>query len=243
MHAPRAAFQPPLPLLRPATVLRCSVNALRPESYFARTARAASACAMPPSPAHDAAARPPRVLMVCLGNICRSPAAEAVLQAAAARRGLEVEVDSCGTGGGSPTWYMSDGFSYHEGDPGDARMRAAAAARGVEITSRSRPLRPGDLEGDRMFDLVVGMDRENLRAMERARAAWNKEGRCAVPEVKWRMLSEFSNDEGFRGKPVPDPYYGGAEGFEHALDLIEGAADGILDELFGAGAVGAGKPG
>jgi protein-tyrosine phosphatase len=185
-----------------------------------------------------AAGRPPRVLMVCLGNICRSPAAEAVLRAAAAHRALPLVVDSCGTGGGSPEWYAAGGFSHHEGDAGDPRMRAAAAARGLDITSRSRPLVPADLEGAGAFDVIVGMDGDNLRAMETARRAWVREGRCAGGEVRWRLLSEFSKDEAFRGQPVPDPYYGGRRGFEHALDLIEGAADGILDELYGEGARG-----
>lgn len=177
--------------------------------------------------------RAPRVLMVCLGNICRSPAAEAVLKAYAARRSLEVDVDSCGTGGGSPNWCEEGGFSYHEGGPGDGRMRVAAGERGYDITSRSRPLRPADLEGGEMFDLIIGMDRSNMQEMERARRIWQQEGKVSVDRVGARLLSEFSSDKSFRGNAVPDPYYGGTQGFEHALDLIEGACEGILDELFG----------
>lgn len=259
MLYPTLAFHSGLPLGRPSPVTRTATSPLHPRSPVPqrsldhlrsppvpptrRRPVPAMTSAPAPPPLTTPPSRAPRVLMVCLGNICRSPAAEAVLRAAAARRGLPVEVDSCGTGGGSPGWYAAGGFSYHEGDGGDPRMRAAAAARGIVIESASRPLAPADLEGDGAFDVVVGMDEANLRAMETARKAWVREGRCGVEEVRWRMMSEFSRDEGFRGEPVPDPYYGGVDGFEHALDLIQGAADGILDELYGVGAVGEGAQG
>ena len=122
------------------------------------------ASARPPS---DAAAPSARVLFLCLGNICRSPAAEAVFSKAVADRGLadRVTVDSCGTGGGSRDWYRKGGFSFHEGDPADSRMTAAARRRAVTLTSRSRPLTPDDVTS---FDRVVTMDGANERAVATA---------------------------------------------------------------------------
>jgi protein-tyrosine phosphatase len=174
-------------------------------------------------------ARPAAVLMVCLGNICRSPAAEAVLRATISRRGLDaaVTVDSCGTGGDSPNWYKPGGFSYHEGDPADARMRQAGANRDYDITSISRPLRSADFEA---FDLILGMDAKNLDAIETARRAWGvgKPGTAGIARVA--LFSSYSPNEQFRGRAVPDPYYGGPEGFEHVLDLIEETCEAILSD-------------
>jgi protein-tyrosine phosphatase len=173
--------------------------------------------------------RPAGVLMVCLGNICRSPAAEAVLRATISRRGLDsaVTVDSCGTGGDSPNWYKPGGFSYHEGDPADARMRRAGANRDYDITSLSRPLRSADFE---TFDLILGMDAKNLTAIETARNAWGvgKPGTAGIARVA--LFSSYSSNEQFHGRAVPDPYYGGQEGFEHVLDLIEETCEGILSD-------------
>lgn len=166
------------------------------------------------------------VLMLCLGNICRSPAAEAVMRAAVEKRGLgdTVFVDSCGTGGGSPDWYKEDGWSFHKGDPADPRMRQAAEARGMNLTSRSRPLQKADFVD---FDVIVAMDSSNLVSIGTAKSYWGVQDARA----KVVLMSHFSPDKKFRGQPVPDPYYGGEHGFEHALDLIEGACEGLLDEL------------
>ncbi len=163
---------------------------------------------------------------MCLGNICRSPAAEAVLRERAAIRGMSdsVFVDSCGTGGGSEFWYMEGGFSFHEGDPSDERMRRTAEARGIEITSTSRPLRPSDFEE---FHYIVAMDESNVEAIETAAEHWKvKRGDSRV--VK---LMDFTKIEGKKGIAVPDPYYGGVKGFENALDMIQEAADGLLDVI------------
>lgn len=104
-----------------------------------------------------------KCLFVCLGNICRSPTAEAVFTTVAERRGVAdaMTIDSCGTGGGSSDWYREGGFSYHEGDAADARMRDHAARRGIRLTSRSRPLTPQDLH---TFDYIVAMVRSNKSA-------------------------------------------------------------------------------
>lgn len=164
-----------------------------------------------------------------------------MLRARALDRSLPLDVDSCGTGGGSNSWANVDGFSYHEGERSDARMRATAKERGIDIECRSRPLVPSDLEGEGKFDFVIGMDSSNIREMERARELWIADGRCTKESkaVQWSLMNEYSPEVGgFRGKPVPDPYYLGTAGFETALDLIEGAADGVLDDLYGPGAEG-----
>ena len=216
--------------------------ALRAAGATRPPARAAAAAARRPS-AMSAAAEPQkktRVLMVCLGNICRSPTAEAVFRAAVERAGLagRYEVDSCGTGGGASNWYKAGGRSYHEGDAADARMSAAAAARGVELTSRSRPLAPADLHE---FDLIVGMDAANLAAIRRAAAHW--EGAGDAPPAGWeaaklRLATDFARGEAWaRYDSVPDPYYGGAAGFELVLDLLADSCSGMLETLE-AGAAG-----
>jgi protein-tyrosine phosphatase len=150
-----------------------------------------------------------RILFVCLGNICRSPTAEAVLRALAAREApeLSVEVDSAGTAG------------YHLGEPPDPRTCAAAARRGYDMRAlRARIVEPGDFE---RFDLILAMDEENLRVLRRRAPT--------VAHERLRLFLEFAP----AGAPqeVPDPYYGGPNGFEEVLDLAEAAARGLLDHL------------
>ena len=152
-----------------------------------------------------------KVLFVCLGNICRSPAAEGVFLHLLDQRGLNDQfiVDSAGTGG------------WHVGNPADRRMQAAANKRGIQLPSRARQISLNDL---RTFDLVLTMDDANLMAVQGlAREA----GSSATASIK-PMLSyarSFSETE------VPDPYYGGDSGFEHVLDLLEDACNNLLDEL------------
>jgi protein-tyrosine phosphatase len=148
------------------------------------------------------------VLFVCLGNICRSPAAEGVLQSLIAERSLgdRIRVDSAGTAG------------YHIGKPADPRMQAAASRRGIMLTSRSRLVMPSDMEE---FDLVLAMDRDNYRELL---SMVRERGRDHV-----RLLSDFLEESWPR--EVPDPYYGGDDGFEFVLDMLQAACPAILDSL------------
>lgn len=152
---------------------------------------------------------PTRVLFVCLGNICRSPLAENVFRDLAERRGVaeRFEVDSAGTSG------------YHDGDPPDARTSATARARGLHLTGRSRRLTPGDLA---RFDYVIAMDAENQAAIERLRAG-------AGGGAKVHRLREWDREAD--SLDVPDPYYGGTDGFERVHDLVARACAALLEDL------------
>jgi len=149
------------------------------------------------------------VLFVCLGNICRSPTAEAILRQIAMDRGLDdqIQVDSAGT------------LHYHNGSTADPRMLDAAAYRGYELTSISRVMTPDDFD---RFDLIVAMDGDNLYDIQEL--ADNKR---AAENVK--LFSDFL-PEGFP-RDVPDPFLGEA-GFDQALDIIEEGCPAILDALF-----------
>ncbi len=150
-----------------------------------------------------------RILFVCMGNICRSPTAEAVFRRAAETRGVAVEVDSAGTHG------------YHVGEPPDPRAQKAAAQRGLEMADiRARRVTVEDFQ---RFDLILAMDEDNLTELE-----------ALCPEDqrhKLRLFLEFAPHLGVR--EVPDPYYGGQRGFEYVLDLVEEASERLLDELQG----------
>lgn len=150
-----------------------------------------------------------RVLFVCLGNICRSPTAEAVFRAVVARDApdLVVEIDSAGTGG------------YHIGDPPDPRSQEAASRRGYDLASiRARRIESQDFE---RFDLILAMDRENLATL--------KERAPRAARAQLRLFLEFIPDTDT--VEVPDPYYGGPNGFEHVLDLVEAASDSLVRHL------------
>ncbi|WP_218314842.1 low molecular weight protein-tyrosine-phosphatase [Halomonas sp. 18071143] len=149
-----------------------------------------------------------RVLFVCLGNICRSPTAEGVFQQAVVRAGLDdrITIDSCGVG------------DWHVGKAPDPRSQAAARQRGIEIGHlRARQLKASDFHE---FDYVLGMDRENLAAM-----------RALQPANSQAQVGLLLDYAGLPQSDVPDPYYGGDDGFEQVLDLIERASQGLLDEL------------
>lgn len=150
-----------------------------------------------------------RVLFVCMGNICRSPTAEGVFRHLVGQEGLaeRIIIDSAGT------------HDYHIGNPPDARAQAAAGRRGYDLSRlRARHVTPEDFA---TFDYVLAMDNANLRLLQQ---------QC--PEdyrSRLRLFLEFAGE----GAPleVPDPYYGGAQGFESVLDLVETAAQGLLRHI------------
>ena len=147
------------------------------------------------------------LLFVCLGNICRSAAAEAVMKKLATEQGVagKFQIDSAGL------------INYHEGEPADPRMRAHAARRGYTIDSISRPVRTSDFYD---FDLIIGMDDRNIDELKRKAPDLNT-------EKKIHRMTEYANAKLY--DHVPDPYYSGAEGFELVLDLLEDACKGLLD--------------
>ncbi|BDI04495.1 low molecular weight protein-tyrosine-phosphatase [Sphaerotilus microaerophilus] len=150
-----------------------------------------------------------RVLMVCMGNICRSPTAEAVLRHRVARAGLaaQVEIDSAGT------------HAWHTRNPPDERSIAHAARRGYDLTGlRARRIESADFE---RFDLLLAMDADNLAHL--------RETAPAEAHHRLRLLMTFAPQLSLR--EVPDPYYGGSAGFERVLDLIESACDGLVEHL------------
>ena len=148
-----------------------------------------------------------RILFVCLGNICRSPTAEGVMRSLVAEAGLagEIEIDSAGTG------------DWHVGHPPDARASAAARAGGIELAGAARQVEPGDFE---RYDLIVAMDRMNradLEALAPDRAARDR----------IRLLREYADG----ALDVPDPYYGGDDGFAEVLEIVDRSCRALLDEV------------
>lgn len=161
-------------------------------------------------PESQQGAGPRRVLFVCWGNICRSPTAEGVFRAYVAESGLDgtIEIDSAGT------------ISYHEGEAPDARMREAAARRGYTLDGTSRKVAEADF---RKFDLIVAMDRDNLNDLE---------AQAGAGRPRLRLFGAYLSAES--PVDVPDPYYGGASGFDRVLDMIEAGCPELLEELMTA---------
>ncbi len=151
-----------------------------------------------------------RILFVCLGNICRSPAAEAMFQMLVDREGLNdsIVVDSAGTYGG------------HAGERSDVRMRRAAAARGIEMTHRARQVKEADFEN---FDRIIAMDDNNYEALFRLAPDRDAQNKIFRFREYLRRHSDWSY--------IPDPYYEGHEGFELVLDLLEDGCATLLEEL------------
>ena len=151
-----------------------------------------------------------RILFVCLGNICRSPAAEAMMQMLVEQNGLadRVVLDSAGTYGG------------HSGERSDARMRRAALARGIDITHRARQVREEDFE---RFDMIIAMDDNNYEAL--FRLAPDREAQQRI--YRFREFLRHNLNWSY----IPDPYYEGHEGFELVLDLLEDGCSTLLEKL------------
>lgn len=149
------------------------------------------------------------VLFVCLGNICRSPAGEGVMQSVIQKAGLsdKIKVDSAGTG------------AWHVGNLPDSRMRAAAKARGMTLDSRARQAKAADFQN---FDLIIAMDQSNYENLKLLRNGQGESCRLC-------LLGEFLDPQ--NPPDVPDPYYGGASGFDQVLDMIEQACPKILETL------------
>ncbi len=146
------------------------------------------------------------ILFVCMGNICRSPAAEAIMKKIVKKEELsdKINCDSAGT------------IGYHEGEKADERMIRYAANRGINITSISRKIRPDDMI---KFDYIVAMDDDNLKNIINM-----------DPNGKFRKkifkMTQFSSDK--RVREVPDPYYGGSQGFENVLNILEDSCKNFL---------------
>lgn len=153
---------------------------------------------------------PYRMTFVCSGNICRSPIAEAVARRLAAERDLAVEIDSFGTG------------DWHVGEQIDPRAQATLRRHGYELRHRARVIEPGDIAGR---DLIIALDRGHERVLRRLAPT-------PADAAKIRLLRSY--DPNADGPDVPDPYYGGAAGFERALAMIEAACAGLVDQLAGA---------
>jgi len=149
-----------------------------------------------------------KVLFVCLGNICRSPSAEGVFSKILEAQGLQdrVEVDSCGIG------------DWHSGKAPDPRAQQAAQRRGIDISGlRARQLSEDDFA---VFDIILAMDHDNLSAIQ-----------AMQPESYQGTSCLFLSFAGQPDSAVPDPYYGGEQGFEKVLDMIEAASNGLVQHL------------
>ena len=149
-----------------------------------------------------------KVLFVCLGNICRSPSAEGVFQFLVNKEGLgnKILVDSCGT------------IAHHAGEPADHRMKEHAKERGYNLTSIARGIEKKDFTE---FDYILTMDNSNFKNVVAMTADDLK--------YKVKKLTDFCSDHPH--DQIPDPYYGGPDGFELVLDLLEDACQGLLNQI------------
>ncbi len=152
---------------------------------------------------------PFKIVFVCLGNICRSPTAEGIFQHLVNERGLQpyFYIDSAGTS------------AYHIGEPANSKSRQVAEQQGVKLQSRARRFEAGDLEE---FDLILAMDSENHENLQRL-------DRNSSFNGKIRMMREYDPQPG--DGEVPDPYYGGMDGFQHVFEVLKRSCEALLDEL------------
>ncbi len=145
------------------------------------------------------------ILFVCLGNICRSPAAEGIFRKMVDEEKLAIDIDSAGTGG------------WHTGKPPDPRMQKTALARGYNLsTLRARQINRQDCQN---FDYIIAMDKDNLREIKRL---------CPNSKAEIKLFLDYAPSS---KTEVPDPYYGGREGFNIVIDLIEDASAGLLAKI------------
>jgi protein-tyrosine phosphatase len=153
--------------------------------------------------------QPFKLLFVCMGNICRSPAAECIMRAKLAAAGLgdTIVCDSAGT------------IGFHAGAPPDERMTHAAARRGYRLAGAARPVTTADLD---QFDRILVMDNANLRDVQK---------RCHKPEHLHKIMLFTDFCQRLAADHVPDPYYGGPDGFDRVLDIVEDACNGLLEDL------------
>ncbi len=151
-----------------------------------------------------------KILFVCMGNICRSPSAEAVFKGVVKKEGLtkHFEIDSAGTG------------HWHIGEPADQRMQKHAVKRNYNLTSIARQFDP-ETDFNR-FDMIIGMDDENITTLK-------KLARNGKDLEKIHKITDFRREWNYN--EIPDPYYGGEEGFELVLDLLEDSCQGLLDDF------------
>lgn len=151
-----------------------------------------------------------KILFVCMGNICRSPSAEAVFKSLAGNNGFakRFEIDSAGT------------IAYHAGESPDKRMQSHAVKRGYNLTGISRKFNPfTDFDH---FDMIIGMDKENVYSLKQMARNQNDLD-------KIHLMTDFSKEWSY--EEIPDPYYGGEEGFELVLDLLEDSCEGLLEKI------------
>lgn len=167
-----------------------------------------------PPPSDASCETPTAVLFVCLGNICRSPLAEGVFQHLVAKRGTSrrYHVDSAGTG------------AWHAGEPADPRSREVAERNGIFLRGRARQVQEEDFH---QFDLILAMDRTNMADLETAYPG-------SDARAKLRLFREL-DPEGEGDLDVPDPYYGGSEGFDQVFAMVLRSCTALLNELEGAG--------
>ena len=152
------------------------------------------------------------VLFVCLGNICRSPAAEAIFNSLLERKGLTDDfiVDSAGTG------------SWHIGKKADSRMRIAAERRDINILSRARQITSKDFDE---FNYILTMDDSNFKNIQDLKNKTSSAGCASIKKIQ-DFRSVFNEQE------VPDPYFGGDEGFDYVLDILEDSVNGFLESIY-----------
>lgn len=150
-----------------------------------------------------------KVLFVCMGNICRSPTAEAVFQQLVDNRNLaaDIKIDSAGT------------HAYHVGEQPDRRSQSAAMNRGIDMShQKARKVEVTDFDG---FDYVLAMDKSNYKDLQS----------LASPKQRQRIHLFMNFSTGWKEDEVPDPYYGGSHGFERVLDMVESASEGLLEDI------------